>query len=341
MSVKYSFILSTLLLLFGSSYCLAGAVEKHTIKSKALEHSLIGVASERNVYVYLPDGYQQGKKSYPIIYYVANLDQPINAELTAVLDDAIAKGELPPCIFVSADFSLTPGFNFFGNNEVVGHWLDFIHHDLRNWVESNYRVKRGAKHRAISGHFLGAYAAIKLAMFYPETYGSVYGLHPVATEYGDRPFLFKPNWEEVHSAKSAAELKQPYSAAFVSMAQAYLPNTNKPPFYADFIVEKVNGELVPAVANIRKLKQTFHLADLTPEYAENLLKLRGIGMDWGRNDQNWGHVIGARRYSVLLENFGIPHDAEEHLGNGWDYQFRLNGKVRTRMLPFLGKYLEP
>lgn len=166
-------------------------------------------------------------------------------------------------------------------------------------------------------------------------------MHPVATESGDRPFLFRPDWQEIHSASASdfSQLKHPYSAPFVSMAQGHLPNPNKPPFYADFLAERVNGQLKPNIANIRKLKETFHLGDLTAQYAENLHKLRGIGFDWGRNDQNYDHVIGARRYSALLENFAIKHDAEEHLGNGWDYSFAPDGKISTRMLPFLGKHL--
>lgn len=345
MSLQSSFTLSILLsislLIAGIHACFAGTVEKQILKSAALENTLIGISPERNVYVYLPDGYDENKIDYPTIYFISNFEQKIDEQVVNALDEAIAKGDIPPSVFVSADYDLKQGLNFFGNNQVVGRWLDFIHQDLLGWVESRFRVKQGAPHRAISGHFLGGYAALKLAMLYPNTYGSVYALHPVATDTGDIPFLFKPDWNEIHAAKNHSELQKPYSSPFVSMAQAHLPNGNKPPFYADFIVERVAGELQANVANIRKLKQVFHLSDLTPKYAENLTKLRGIGMDWGRNDQNWDHVIGARRYTVLLENFGIQLSAEEHGGNGWDYHFEPKGKIRSRMLPFLGQHLVP
>jgi hypothetical protein len=144
---------------------------------------------------------------------------------------------------------------------------------------------------------------------------------------------------EIHAANDYSNFNNPASLPFINMAQAHLPNPNNPPFYADFIVELKDGELAPNVAHIRKLKQTFHLGDLTANYAENLQKLRG--MDWGRKDANLDHVIGARRYSVLLENFGIRHEAEEHQGNGWDYDFSPQGKISTRMLPFIGKHLVP
>jgi hypothetical protein len=338
---RLAHLLTGFLIVLSSSFALAGSVQEHRLKSKALDNNSLGIPSQRQLYVYLPDGYEHSNERYPVIYYLPNFDQKIDQSVITALDKAITKGDIPPVIFVSADFRVKDGINFFGNNEVVGHWLDFIHSELRVWVESNYRVKRKAEHRAISGHFLGAYAAIKLAMLYPDTYGTAYGLHPVATESSDLPFLYKPDWNEIHAAKDYARFNNPASLPFINMAQAHLPNPNNPPFYADFIVELKDGELVPNVAHIRKLKQTFHLGDLTANYAENLQKLRGIGMDWGRKDAILDHVIGARRYSVLLENFGIQHEAEEHQGNGWDYDFSPQGKISTRMLPFLGKHLVP
>lgn len=64
-------------------------------------------------------------------------------------------------------------------------------------------------------------------------------------------------------------------------------------------------------------------------------------MDWGRSDVNWDHVLGARRYCAVLENLGIDHTALEHDGNGWDYDFSPDGKIRRYLLPFLGQHLAP
>lgn len=102
----------------------------------------------------------------------------------------------------------------------------------------------------------------------------------------------------------------------------------------------VDGKPVPNQADIRHLKKTFHLADLVPDHAENLLQLRGIKFDWGRNDITQAHVYGARKLTVLLDDFGIPHEAEEHGGNGWDYAFTREGRFYQDFLPFFGRYLE-
>lgn len=87
--------------------------------------------------------------------------------------------------------------------------------------------------------------------------------------------LCMPDWKEIHVARSFSDLQAPYSAPFVAMAQAHLPNPNKPPFYADFIVEQKDGELAPNHDTIKRLFETFCLAGLVPVYAGNLKQLGG------------------------------------------------------------------
>lgn len=318
----------------------AGRVEHHVLDSNHLRSNKIQLDSKRRIQVYLPDGYDESKSAYPVIYYLSSFEQKLDKQAVALFDHAIASGTLPPSLFVTADFTLPSGLNFWGNNKVVGHWLDFVRKDLVSFTESEYRAISKSKARVIAGHFLGGYAALKLAMLYPETFASVYALHPVGTDVGERPYLNIPNWKEIHAATNFDELKSPYSGPFVSMAQAYLPNPKRPPFYADFMVEQVDGKLVANATAFARLRQEFHLADLLFKHPENMKKLNGIGFDWGRNDQNFGHVTGARRYSVLLENFGIEHEAIEHLGSGWDYDFAPDGIVEQLMLTFIGKQLK-
>lgn len=326
-------------LCIGSAFTKAGVVERHNLDSRSLKQNLIQLDSVRRVQVYLPEGYHESAQDYPVIYYLTSFEQKLDTSAVAMLDKAIANGVLPPAIFVTADFTLPHGFNFWGNNDVVGHWLDFVSEDLVRLMDQTYRTVAKADGRVISGHFLGGYAAIKLAMLYPDTFASVYALHPVGTDVGEQPYVYKPDWKEIHAAKSFADLKSPYSAPYVSMSQAYLPNPSRKPFFADFMVEFDGDDLSPNAEAFARLRQRFHLADLLFDHTNNMTKLKGIGFDWGRNDQNYGHVTGARRYSVLLENFGIAHEAYEHLGNGWDYEFAPGSRVEHLMLRFIGKQL--
>lgn len=318
-----------------------GTVENHSLSSRALAENLISLDPVRAISVYLPPGYQTSGRRYPVIYHIPfgrlMLD---DQEVISLFDKAIADKQIGEFILVTGDFSTPNSINFFGNGPTTGRWLDHIRMELVPFIDKRYRTLRKSSARGISGHFLGGYAALKLAMQHPETFSSVYAFQPVATDTGESSMLYMPDWKEIHSAKSFSDLKAPYSSPFVSMAQAYLPNPDRPPFYADFIVEMVDGELIPNRANIRRLKKTFHLADLVPDYAENLARLRGIKFNWGRNDANQSHVYGARKLTVLMQDFAISHEAEEHGGNGWEDEFTREGRVYRDLLPFFNRYLE-
>lgn len=317
-----------------------GSVEKHSITSRALTKNLIDVNPKREISIYLPPGYQTAERHFPVIYYIPFSQQTLEPVVTALFDRAIARGDIGEFILVTGDFSTPHSINFFGNNEVTGRWLDYIKEELVPWVDQRYRTLKSAEHRGISGHFLGGFAAIKLAMLYPDTFSSVYALHPVATGTGERTMLWVPNWKEIHSAEGYADLKAPYSSPFVAMAQAHLPNPKRPPFYADFIVEDVNGEPTPHPAHIYKLMDNFMLDALVPKYWQNLQDIKAIGFDWGRNDANQAHVYANRKFAVLLEDYGLSPETVEHRGNGWDYDFSIQGHINMRMLPFFARYLK-
>lgn len=320
---------------------LEGSVENHSLSSRALEENLIGLDPARAISVYLPPGYKTSGRRYPVIYHIPfgrlMLD---DRKLISLFDNAIADKQIGEFILVSGDFSTPDSINFFGNGPTTGRWLEHIRRELVSFIDGRYRTLRDSSARGISGHFLGGYAAIKLAMQHPDIFGGVYAIHPVGTDTGERSMLYMPDWKEIHSAKSFSDLKAPYSSPFVSMAQAYLPNPDRPPLYADFIVEMKDGELVPNQANIKRLRKTFHLADLVPDHAENLSKLRGIKFNWGRNDANQSHVYGARKLTVLMQDFAIAHEAEEHGGNGWEDEFTREGRVYRDLLPFFNRHLE-
>lgn len=316
-----------------------GTVENHSLSSRALDENLISLDPVRAISVYLPPGYKTSGRRYSVIYHIP-FGRLVLDEVSALFDNAIADKQIGEFILVSGDFSTPDSINFFGNGATTGRWLDHIRQELVPFIDGRYRTLRDSSARGISGHFLGGYAAMKLAMQHPEIFGSVYAIHPVGTDTGERSMLYMPDWKEIHSAKSFGDLKALYSSPFVSMAQAYLPNPDRPPLYADFIVEMENGELMPNQANIRRLRKTFHLADLVPDHAENLGKLRGIKFNWGRNDANQAHVYGARKLTVLMQDFAISHEAEEHGGNGWEDEFTREGRVYRDLLPFFNRHLE-
>ena len=119
----------------------------------------------------------------------------------------------------------------------------------------------------------------------------------------------------------------------MALGQAFSPNPNKPPFYADLPFYYDSDSLIADSKTISLWnKQVLH--NMAVEYVDNLKKLNAIKLDWGRNDQ-FGFVLsGCRKLSRKLEDLGISHYAEEYIGNHGNKLWTDDGRALNDMLPF-------
>lgn len=323
-----------------------GSVVTEHFTSEILRENLIGIDPKRSLSVYLPPGYQDGQKSYPVIYYFHTINwsnQRMFAEgasAQTLFDRAISQGTMREFILVAADYTTPTLGTFYGNAPSSGRWLDYTIHEVVPYVDEHFRTLRQPDSRGLAGDFLGAYMALKLAMLYPDLFSSVYALHPVGTGTGLMPTQSMVDWRRIHQAKSFADLAgDPYAPAFVAIAQAYLPNPDRPPFYCDFMVEMENGEPMLNVENVKKVETRFHLDELLRTHGENLRKMRGIAFDWGRYDPTQSHVFSNQAFTRKLDQLGIEHCGEEYNGGPWEKNWIEHGRVEDRMLPFFNRLL--
>lgn len=342
-------ILSCLLLLSVGIHAAAtdSRITDFTLKSTALDENLIGINPERNIKVYLPASYQQGKQRYPVIYYFHSLGWSntkflADGKVQRTLDEAIRNGQLKDCILVAGDFT-GPGLgSFYSNAPSSGRWMDHITQELIPAIDQRFRTNKSAAARAAVGDMIGGYAAIKLAMDYPGLFGSVYAMHPFGTATGETLMQSRPDWRQMNQAKSWKDLESNiYSKVFMLMAQAYLPNPDKPPFFADLMVELSGDELVTNINHVAKLRENFLLDSRIPTRAENLRQLRGFKMDWGRYDDNPDHVYANQKFTRTLDEFGVKHQAEEYSGNAWNQYWEGEERFKNGVIPFLNRYLQP
>ncbi|CCH52412.1 putative esterase [Fibrisoma limi BUZ 3] len=323
-----------------------GTVVTETLSSAILRENHIGLVTNRRIKVYLPPDYATSGKAYPVVYYCHNIfwdNERLfeDGKLAALLDRGFANGIAQAFIFVAADYSTPTTGSVYENSLVSGRWLDFTTQELVPFIDRRYRTLRHRDSRAVTGDFMGGRGALKLAMEYPDVFGSVYALHPVATGNGDLPWAsLSIDWKSIHQAKSYADLSNNGpTRLFVTISQAFLPNLNRPPFYCDFFTEPQNGELKLHPENARKTKRGFHLEETLEESAANLRTLRGLAFDWGRFDPNQAHVLSNRAFSRKLEDLGVEHEAEEYRGDPWNRTWTADGRFYTRLLPFLNRHL--
>ena len=325
---------------------MTGTLVTEGITSEILRDNRIGIDPKRSISVYLPPGYHETTKSYPVIYYFHTINwsnERMFADGNAVqpiFDRAIMNGRIGEFILVAANYSSPTMGSWYENSATSGRWLDYTISEVLPYIESHFRTIRHRDSRGLAGDFLGGYGALKFAMLYPDLFSVVYALHPVGTGMGLMPTKSMVDWPRLHKAQSFADLwGDHYAPGFVAMSQAYLPNPNRPPFYCDFIVEMDNGKPVYKPENLKKLQAQFHLDELLPAYADNLRKMRGIAFDWGRYDQTQGHVYSNQAFTRKLDQLEIEHIAEEYNGGPYDKNWIEHGRVEDNMLPFFARHL--
>ncbi len=343
MTVKKLLVLTFLFLSFTSlvlSQSKKGEVVTDTIYSKNLENEY-GENPNRAVSVYLPPGYHESDQSYPVIYFLHGFtgDNRMLGFMSEILDFAIETNKIRPFILVVPDQKTTYGGSFYSNSGLFGNWEDFTAFDLVEYVDSNFRTIPKSESRGITGHSMGGYGALKIAMHHPDIFSTVYALSPgaltIVREYGPNSDTFK----EVSASSTIEELSQTYfGSVMLAFARSWSPNPNKAPFYCDFPFEYQGDKLIVHQDVLQKWydNMPLHMID---ENLENLQKLKAIKMDWGRNAGD-RFTIQCEMFSQRLENVGIKHFAEEYIGTHVNNIYTKDGRIPNQMLPFFDFYLE-
>lgn len=322
-----------------------GNVVTEHFTSKILRDTRTGLNPNRNIKLYLPPGYANSGKSYPVVYYCHSIFQGpdqvfADGRMIKLLEQGFANGIVREFILVVGDYTSPTTGSLYENVASTGRWLDYTIEELVPFIDARFRTLREADSRALVGEMMGGRGALQLAMRHPEFFSSVYALNPVGTGTGLLPIQAFPNWQKIHQAKSFADFEGDHiSQIFVTMSQAFLPNPHRPPFYCDFLMEMKDGQLAYHAENARKQLAGFSLHNVVDEYRDNLKKLHGIAFDWSRYDPIQDHVYATEALSRKLETLGIEHEAEEYRGVYWTENWRENGRFYARVLPYLARHL--
>ena len=260
--------------------------------------------------------------------------------MRGLLDRAVAAGEIGKVIFVAVDMATPLGCSWYVNSPVTGNWEDFMVRELVPYVDANFRTLASRDSRGIVGDFMGGYGAIRFGMTHPEVFGTVYALHPVGTGSGIYTMYSRPDWKLLAHIQSMDELKDsPFGLIFTSIFQASVPDVNRPPLYIDLQARSVGDTVEIDSAVTERLRDNFLLETMIGKYADNLKSLRGLRFDWARNDGNQDHVYSNQAFTHKLNEFGIPHEAEEYNGVWGTGNWGADGRVYTEVLPFFARHL--
>ncbi len=312
--------------------------------------SLVNNAGEnptRRVTIYLPPDYDETTHRYPVIYYLHGFTwsdslQIASTHFDKLLDKAIATGKIKPVIVVMPNQHTLYRGSFYTNSTLTGNWADFTAIDLVAYIDKNYRTIPTPESRGLSGHSMGGFGTLKIAMLFPDVFSSIYALSPAMLglykDYGIKSDAFK----RVQQIKTREELIEGWNEfpanAMVALGRAISPNPDMPPFYADMPVTYEGNSLIINYDVLALWNKNMPLG-MIDDYVENLRKIKAIKLDWGRNEPFLYLPLTCKIFSQKLENLGIEHYAEEYIGTHGNKLWTDDGRALNDMLPFFNTYL--
>ena len=143
------------------------------------------LGQKRDLYVYLPPGYDPTKK-YPlgIFFHGAGQDEQFFLKsLANGFDQAICEGKLAPCILAAPDGSLRGRTSFlqiasFFANTDAGRYEDYVMEDVWDFLMKNFPLRPERDAHALMGASMGGSAAFALAIKHKDKVKTAMGFMP-------------------------------------------------------------------------------------------------------------------------------------------------------------------
>lgn len=206
MSKKYKLTFQLLILINVVSYSQTGTVDcSNTIHSKLFN-------KEVGYTVYLPEGYEESNRPYPILYLLHGMwgdctSWTVDGEVNRIASSLIRNGTVPEMIIVMPD-GLIDAF-YINNYDKSVPWEDFFYDEFIPQIEETYRVIGERNRRAIAGLSMGGYGALYHAINHKEMFTSCYALSAAVLEVEP---LSDSLQEDVYSQQFNTKLWGPMNA---------------------------------------------------------------------------------------------------------------------------------
>lgn len=173
----------------------------------SLKSEILGM--ERKYAIYLPPGYEDSERSYPVLYLLHGSGDDQTGwvqfgEVLHIADKAIKSGKATAMIVVMPDAN--SGQKGYTNAPNGWKYEDFFFDELMPHVEQKFRIKKEKRYRAISGLSMGGGGTFYYALHRPDLFSSACPLSastgPLtrkdATRYIKRRGVTEANEEEVN-----------------------------------------------------------------------------------------------------------------------------------------------
>ena len=177
-------------------------IEQKTVKSTLLNRSV-------NYTVYLPAGYDQSERTYPVVYLLHGYTDDNTGwlqfgEINRYADKAIAEGSIPPMIIVMPDADSSFYINSYDGKEK---YEDFFIKEFMPAVEKTWRIKAEKKYRGVAGLSMGGYGTLIYSLKYPELFAAAAPLSAAISDDNAISFMSDQIWDNIFGPLYGRELK--------------------------------------------------------------------------------------------------------------------------------------
>lgn len=322
-----------------------GNIHRVHIQSQVLQGNYWNDPTERECFVYTPQGYEEGK-DYPMVIFLAGFAGTGEGMLARSLTDFsiatrcdrwIAEG-CPPFVAVFPDCMSYLGGTQFVDSPAIGNYATHFMTEVIPYVQKNFS---GQGKIGLTGRSSGGYGSVCLAMQYPEL------ISAIACHAGDMGFetAFVAELTQallpLHLAGSPKAFLEGFwqktrfspndFAAFnlLCMSASYSPNLENE-FPADIPIDLQTGQIKWEVFSFWKKHDPVEMIE-KKEHQEALHSLDYFFIDVGRFDE-YNLQFGARAFHQKLKKRGIEHIYEEfdggHRGTTYRYDYSIPAMVK-------------
>jgi len=189
--MKTKAFISVVLLFFLS--CTLSAQGGQVFETRTLKSNIL--KSERKYSIYLPPGYEDTDRHYPVLYLLHGAGDDHTGwvqfgQVQHIADKAIREGTASPMIIVMPDAN-TGIRGYFNAPDGKFNYEDFFFEELIPHIESTYRVRGERRYRAVAGLSMGGGGTIFYALHRPDLFAAA---APLSAATGQRDLeRFKSN----------------------------------------------------------------------------------------------------------------------------------------------------
>jgi enterochelin esterase family protein len=317
----------------------SGIVKTLRHESEILKNNPLGDKHVRDVIVYLPPGYEESARNFPVVYCLTGFtgrgrmllnDNAFTPNLAERMDKLINEGVIQPMIVVMPDCFTRYGGSQYINSTATGNYEDYLTREIVPYVDENFRTVDDKTARAVMGKSSGGYGALIMAMRHADVFGLA------CSTSGDAYFdlCYVPDFPKAFRAvkgnpkrlvekfwnEDEKKSKDDFPGLnIIGMSACYSPNPGSEigfdlPF--DLETGEIRGE-------IRAKWLAHDPVRLVEKSVENLKSLKLLYIDAGTRDE-FALDIGAKILCKKLSDFDIPHVHEEFDDGHFNISYRYN-----------------